>query len=473
MFINRKNENTYDFVIIGNGILGLFSSIKLKCEYPSKSVLLIGPKNQYLSASKAAGAMLNVYGEIGKWNKVVHKHEIKCLELGIRGSELWNKFFIENGIANVVRANNTYVYLKKYPSTFEEENFNQMSEIAKSDKVLEEINEKKFKNKFHLKEKKFEAIIKLKNERSICTDLLFQNLFKIAKKKKIEILNERVESIISEQMMISLENHSKIYSRKIIVSAGSMTAKLFERDTILPMFQGVGTAVSIKSNNSLNRFKNNVIRTVNRGGAQCGLHIVPRSNNEFYLGAGNYITLPGPADHRIETVRYLFNSIEKDLIDQALAYQLTGRFLIGCRPKSIDSFPMIGSLANNSNIFIATGTNRSGLTWSPAIAEQIICWAKNKPISDLFDGWNPDRDPISYGTKDEAIDYFVNSRLSAALEHHLIPGKNSKIIEKNDELFLKANQLLRTINQKYVNDNTIFHPDHWSILAKDDSGFSN
>ena len=183
MVIISKKQNTYDFVIIGNGILGLFSSIKLKCQYPSKSVLLIGPKNQYLSASTAAGAMLNVYGEIGKWNKIVHDHEMKCLKLGIRGSELWNKFFTENSINNIVRANNTYVYLKKDPSIFEEENFNQLLEIARTDRVAEEINEKKFKSKFHLEEKKFEAIIKLKNEKSICTELLFQNLLKWQRKK--------------------------------------------------------------------------------------------------------------------------------------------------------------------------------------------------------------------------------------------------------------------------------------------------
>ena len=49
--------------------------------------------------------------------------------------------------------------------------------------------------------------------------------------------------------MIKLENHLKIHSRKIIVSAGSMTAKLFKEDAILPMLQGVGTAIIIKSNN--------------------------------------------------------------------------------------------------------------------------------------------------------------------------------------------------------------------------------
>ena len=41
------------------------------------------------------------------------------------------------------------------------------------------------------------------------------------------------------------------------------------------MLQGVGTAILLKSNKCLNRFANNVFRTVNRGGA--------RSNLDFAL----------------------------------------------------------------------------------------------------------------------------------------------------------------------------------------------
>ena len=45
------------------------------------------------------------------------------------GSELWNKFFTENSINNIVRPNNTYVYLKK-DSIFEEENFNELLNVG-------------------------------------------------------------------------------------------------------------------------------------------------------------------------------------------------------------------------------------------------------------------------------------------------------------------------------------------------------
>ena len=81
---------------------------------------------------------------------------------------------MKDSINNIVRANNTYVYLKKDPSIFEEENFNQLLEIARTDRVAEEINEKSLIVSLYLEEKKFEAIIKLKNEKSICTELLFK-----------------------------------------------------------------------------------------------------------------------------------------------------------------------------------------------------------------------------------------------------------------------------------------------------------
>ena len=51
--------------------------------------------------------------------------------------------------------------------------------------------------------------------RKVFVQNCYLNLFKNGKeKKKIEILNERVESIITDKMMIKLENHLKIHSKK-------------------------------------------------------------------------------------------------------------------------------------------------------------------------------------------------------------------------------------------------------------------
>ena len=73
------------------------------------------------------------------------------------------------------------------------------------------------------------------------------------------------------------------------------------------MLQGVGSAIILHEPKKLPKsFNRYVIRTVNRGGAQCGLHTVPRSNDTLYLGAGNYISPPGEKTHRLETIRIFY-----------------------------------------------------------------------------------------------------------------------------------------------------------------------
>ena len=86
------------------------------------------------------------------------------------------------------------------------------------------------------------------------------------------------------------------------------------------MLQGVGTAITINRSTEVEGFANHVIRTVNRGGAQCGIHVVPRSDGVIYLGAGNYVSRPGPAPHRLDTITYLLATLEKDLSSRLDAY---------------------------------------------------------------------------------------------------------------------------------------------------------
>ena len=53
----------FDFLIIGNGSIGLSVCFALTKENPNLNIGLIGPKHRMFSASKAAGAMINVFAE--------------------------------------------------------------------------------------------------------------------------------------------------------------------------------------------------------------------------------------------------------------------------------------------------------------------------------------------------------------------------------------------------------------------------
>ena len=59
-----------------------------------------------------------------------------------------------------------------------------------------------------------------------------------------------------------------------------------------------------------------------------------------------------------------------------------------------------------------------GLTWAPEISNEAKNWYSEKETSHLFRGWHPNRKLISYGNNEECINYFVNSRISAGIEHN-------------------------------------------------------
>lgn len=151
-------------------------------------------------------------------------------------------------------------------------------------------------------------------------------------------------------------------------------------------------------------------------------------------------------------------------------YNFTGNLVLGMRPKSIDGLPMIGNLASWPNVFVATGTNRLGLTWAPRIADQIVAWLSEKSkIDSEFMGWEPDRTPKTYGSEDEAINYFVSSRISNACEHGL-SGTSAKELTKLDSEFrFVASGLITQLSKKFAKyDGIIFHPDNWTALLSMD-----
>jgi glycine/D-amino acid oxidase-like deaminating enzyme len=222
----------------------------------------------------------------------------------------------------------------------------------------------------------------------------------------VDLIYASVSKVHSGQVA-KIETDKGIFeASKVVVAAGSNSTALLEDWDVVPMLQGVGSAYLFQTSklSMPGIFRNHVIRTVNRGGAQCGFHVVPRKDG-FYLGAGNYITLPSESSHRLETLRYLFQTLESELINKDLSYDLVGSLVKGHRPRSMDGLPMIGALEGANNIFVATGTNRAGLTWAPRISEEVLSWISGNEADKLFDNWKPQRNLVSFGTKAEAIEY--------------------------------------------------------------------
>jgi hypothetical protein len=202
---------------------------------------------------------------------------------------------------------------------------------------------------------------------------------------------------------------------------------------------------------------------VNRGGAQCGIHLVPREDGKYYLGAGNYVSRIEEPKIRFDTIRYLLDTLSSDLIGKNLRYELTGSIKLGLRPRALDGFPMLGPISAAPSVFIASATNRAGLTWAPYIVEQIAKWVQDKPLDPLIKDWLPDRKPIPFGTVEEGINYFTASRVSNAIEHGLI--SSSEIESKREEFKIAAENLVYEVNKRVdIDPKFTVNPDNWSAI---------
>jgi len=474
MGVNAMSQK-FDVIIVGNGAIGSFIACDLIREYPKLRIAIMGSEQRTNSASAAAGAMANVFAEMElPYTKSSGETFQQYLRLGIDGARGWSDFLTKySRLDSVVTAKDTLVFLKNNSSDFEQANFEEMIRIAKDHNVYEDCPVSDFTETLTNGKHTVRSVAKIRGEYALDSSRLLSILDGFLREHHVTFIQEKVIEVISETPILIHTELGVYQADKVILAAGATTGALLKDLSIVPMLQGVGSAFLFKTSktNMPEVFRQNVVRTVNRGGAQCGFHVVPRIDG-FYLGAGNYITLPSESSHRLETLRYLFQTLEAELIGKDLSYDLVGSLVKGHRPRSLDGLPMIGEISSAPNIFVATGTNRAGLTWAPSISREVLKWFSNNPMDVAYQNWKPDRKLISFGEPEEALKYFVESRIGAALEHNLISHDSSAIQLRKVELLQVGEDLLSQARLRFNDKYFVPHPDHWApILDTDFSCF--
>ncbi|MDX2224350.1 MAG: FAD-binding oxidoreductase [Rhodospirillaceae bacterium] len=354
----------FEVAIIGNGVIGTLAALRLA--ESGLRVALAGKPGRPGSASTAAGAMLNVYGEV---DGPLDDYARRKIAIGKRAIALWRAMLP----TDVFVADRTRVYRKAGCSPLETRCFDAIASAAS-------IRPKAWGTM---------DVVVLENEPAVSSPALF------------EWMDNRLRSLgvaICETVP---------RARRTVHCAGAFTRV----PGTLPVYFGVGNALVI-SDVEINIPPRTVVRSPNRGNT-CGVHLVPRGSS-YYLGAGSYIDTGPSEGYRIETLRYLVKCIEDDFGVET--WQASIQPVKGYRPISLDGKPMLGPLSENPNVYVATGTKRDGLTYAPVIADDILAWATGRP-RDIFSGWEPDRQPISFGTKAHAIEVYIENRIAALNEH--------------------------------------------------------
>lgn len=445
-------------IVVGNGVIGSLAAVMAKRHFPENRIVLVGPKSRKHSASLAAGAMANVYAEYEALPDTQTVFQEKSLELGLRGREGWKNFLNSSKQDHIVTCEDTLVYLKKGSSPFEQRNFSVMTDRALQDKAGELEGMAHFQNSL-IDKKNVEAVLRLVGEFALDTAELFKLLDELMRELGVEAVDRTAAKVNPDSGEIRLEDKSVIRGDQVLVAAGAMSGTLLKGSGVVDMFQGAGLALLIAAGSRSPNAEplTEVVRSVNRGGAQCGVHVVPRVDGSLYVGAGNAVLPPGPPPLRFETVRYLLNAIEEEFFGRNGGYQFHGDILLGSRPKSIDGHPLIGPLAS-SKVFVISGTNRVGLTWAPALVTDWIRWVQSGELPEYMEWWKPQRNLVDFASPEESVNYFAESRAGAAFEHGLIDRSADAWSQRKAELLQVGFDIRGTLPKLFQG----ITPDSWT-----------
>ena len=446
-------KKKFDIAIIGNGIIGTMLAFKLINS--KKKICIIGPSERKGGASVASGAMLNVFGEIDYGIKN-DDYINKKINIGIIAKKKWMQLKKKLD-KSIFTADDTIIYKSKNATYLEKICFNNIKYYGKKNNCIF-LNHKKLISFKKNKNLKISDCFLIKGEGAIDSKKIFKFFDrKISKSKNIHAFNDEVEKINNDNIKLKFSKKILI-AKQIIICAGSFSKNIKTnfRNKIIDLYFGIGSAYEIFDKNKIlekQMPKRTVIRSPNKG-STCGIHILPRANNQYYLGAGSYISHVPNYNFRLGTLAYLFNTAQNELFGKMT--KLECKPILGFRPFSFDGQPIIGEI--QKNIFIATGTKRDGLTLSPVITDDIINWIYKKKLKYIYPEWRPDRNPISFYNQKYSAKVYTDNKIAGLLEHKDIKKKDIKFVsrqlKKESKIFHK-----KIIKIKKLKNNFAVHPE--------------
>jgi len=431
----------YDCVIIGNGSIGLACAYELSNNAEKKfKIALFGKKNREGSASLAAGAMINVFGEL-EYDTLSSGEGKSKFQMLLKSRVLWKEHIdkLNNETSTKLKFyKGTYVLNNSSADDLDDKNFNS---IEKGLKYFKEpysfVNGKDIKGYYPEPKSRSLNSLYIPNEGFISSakNLLdaYDKIFD--QKKNIDIKNSDIKKIIiKKDLKILIDDKGNKYSCKnLVIAAGSYSNFLIKqikqiKNKIPDIFFGIGNAIIAESDKQI--LPDKVVRTPNRGMA-CGLHVVPLNKKNIYIGASNRVMDRPNKNALISTTSNLMNSLLKE-VNQNYGNLKIKKICTGYRPTTSDTFPIIGE-TSVKGLYIISGTKRDGLSLSLLLSKYIT-----NSILKLKNGYKfpkvfkPERKLISTMTIKEGIEKSVKHRISAAFQHELsIPKTESLEDYKN------------------------------------------
>lgn len=418
------DANSYDVVVVGNGVLGLSLATALGLR-SSGRIALIGDESRTYAATPAAGAMLGCFGEATTTLLATPFGRTK-LGLAVRAGRMWDDWLarlaeLAPAEPGLITADGTMVILNTVGGDMDDANFRAVETAAlMHNATAEPVSIDKIPWMDPDPNARPLQALYLPGERAVDASRLLSRLQEAAIQAGVDVhygIADRVETSGGRATGITMRDGTTLHAGQVVLATGARTndllAGLDELRYRVPLVFG-GCGVSVLLNMAEPAGPPFVLRTPNRAFA-CGLHLVPRSAGTAYVGATNMIALKPRSEPVAAEVLQLLSYAAYQLHTGFYGADI-GRIQVGNRPVAIDGFPLIGPTDSVAGLWLATGTYRDGLHLSPLLAQQLAAELNGEQgIVDLS-MFRPERDLIQPFTRDEVVADVVKHTLATGFE---------------------------------------------------------
>ncbi len=361
---------SHDAIVVGAGAIGL--SIAYILTKNGMNVLVVAPKSGQGAATRAAGAMVDAFGEIEKLDK---QNKLQKLDFEVKAQRLYpdwlseleensgRKIFSQEGIAMIANAGGEHDMPKMQLMRQKMEEYGEPFEEIDPKEVVGLVPHPQYRPHDAFLMNKARCV-----DTSDLLDALEAALERSGRAERSDTTAEKVKEA-DGSWTVKAANGEAYVAPKVVVCAGAHTMRLVpeERLNLPKLYFGRGSSVTVANGPVLPY----TLRTPNRA-LSCGIHMVPQANERLYLGATNlfgidYENLPTGAT--VGELHTLFEAIQNEL-NTTLRNISIESVHSGLRPVTQNDEPICGA-TKLDGLYVATGTHRTGVAMSPLIAATV------------------------------------------------------------------------------------------------------
>lgn len=408
----------FDVIVIGNGSLGLTLAWEMSRCAPEAKLAVVGPFDRPGSASWAAGAMLNAWGEL-ETGALEDTTLAARASLSQRALSLWDEHAQTLTDASDVLVRpvwGTHVLSGPASPSFEEQAFRYLVDLL-SERRVEGGPVCTADLPFLLPHHASRAMraVRIPDGHVDSHAVLLALDTALKRHPHCTLVNNQVKGIdltAQRGKVVHLSDGATLRGQQIVLANGAYAQSLIEeipalRATVPRLFFGSGFAMDVTFPSSVYLPEGlghlqSVVRTLDRGGG-CGMHLIPgpQGGRRFYFGATSAVSMHAETQPRVHALGTLLNSLSTEFHEAFFHAQVSVR-AVGHRPTTLDAHPLIGE-SELKGIWFCNGTKRDGFTCAPLLARELSRALLGDPC-DLPVQFRPSRKLISYRSRSEAIE---------------------------------------------------------------------